>query len=89
MLKHGEPNPLNVHGLRELGWCPPHFEQVRFENHVTEKVVSNWIYENLTGRFYLGPVDDSNKRQLLIGFELASEASFFSLYLPQINPSDF
>lgn len=89
MLKYGDANPLNVHGLRELGWCPPHFEQVRFENHVTEKVISSWIYENLSGRFYIGPVDDGSKRQLLIGFEHASEASFFSLSLPQINIIDF
>lgn len=92
MLKHGEPNPLNVHGLRQLAHCPPHFEQVTFEPHVNEKIVSDWIYENLEGRFYLGDIDVSRTpggksidRNMLVAFELASEASYFSLYLPQIN----
>ncbi len=89
MLKHGEVNPLNVHSLREISWCPPHFEQVKFELWVTEKMISSWIYENLVGRFYIGPNDDSGKRQIMIGFEIASEATYFSLYLPQINPNDY
>jgi len=90
MLKHGEVNPLNVHGLRQLDHCPPHFECVLFESYVTDKQVSNWIYENLSGRFYVGYKDvKSNgvnfQRQLNVGFERPSEASYFSLFLPQIN----
>ena len=94
MLKHGEVNPLNVHGLRELAWCPPHFERVQFESYVTDKLLSNWIYENLSGRFYIGAVDvnvsEKYKRQVVVGFESPGEASYFSLCLSQINPlSDF
>lgn len=91
MLKHGEPNPLNIHGLRQLDWCPPHFERVQFDLQVSEKTVSDWIYENLEGRFYIGQVDitqPNNRptyRQSLVAFELPSEASYFSLFLPQIN----
>lgn len=90
MLKHGEVNPLNVFGLRRLDHCPPHFECVRFDPYVQEKHVSDWVYANLVGRFYVGFVDQSqdNKlvnRQMIVAFELPSEASYFSLFLPQIN----
>ena len=92
MLKHGEPNPLNVHQLRQLSWCPPHFEQVVFEPYVTTKNITDWLYENLEGRFYVGDVDVARTpggkpidRNLLVAFELASEASYFSLVLPSIN----
>jgi len=90
VLKHGEVNPLNVFGLRRLDYCPPHFERVTFDPYVQEKPVSDWIYENLAGRFYVGFYDQivdnkSMQRQMLVGFELPSEASYFSLFLPQIN----
>ncbi len=91
MLKHGEVNPLNLHGLRRVSWCPPHFEQLPFDLQVIEKVITDWIYENLEGRFYIGQVDvvqENNRptyRQCLVAFELASEASYFGLFLPQLN----
>lgn len=92
MLKHGEPNPLNVHQLRQLSWCPPHFTRVVFEPYVTEKTITDWLYENLEGRFYVGDIDIARTpggkpidRNLLVAFELANEASYFSLYLPSLN----
>lgn len=91
MLKHGEINPLNVHGLRTVSWCPPHFEPVQFDLQVSEKTITDWIYENLEGRFYIGNVDviqPNNRptfRQCLVAFEHPSEATYFSLFLPQIN----
>jgi hypothetical protein len=92
MLKHGEVNPLNVHQLRQLTHCPPHFEQVVFESSADIKSISDWLYENLEGRFYIGPIDVARTpggkvidRNMLVAFELGSEASYFSLYLPQIN----
>jgi hypothetical protein len=57
----------------------------------SEKDITDWIYENLQGRFYIGSVDvrqpDSRPtfRQALVAFENGSEASYFSLFLPQIN----
>lgn len=94
MLKHGEVNPLNVFGLRRLDHSPPHFEQVVFDNYVSDKIVSDWIYENLAGRFYVGfhdvnPNGAQYQRQMVVGFELPSEASYFSLFLPQINNQSF
>ncbi len=90
MLKHGEVNPLNVFGLRRLSHCPPHFECVIFDNYITEKTISDWIYENLSGRFYVGFQDTNShgqpfQRQMVVGFEQPAEASYFSLFLPQMN----
>jgi hypothetical protein len=85
MLKQGEVNLLNVHGLRQLTHCPPHFERVEFLPIATNKEISDWIFENLQGRFYIGAVDTPQQRHALVAFELASEASYFSLLLPQIN----
>lgn len=88
MLKHGTVNPLNVHGLRQLKWLPPHFEQVQFPSMVTDKQLSDWIFENLEGRFYIGDVDNP-ERSTLVAFELVGEASYFSLLLPQINSPSY
>ena len=92
MLKHGEVNLLNVHGLRKLAHCPPNFEQVTFEPYITEKQVTDWLYENLEGRFYVGNIDVARTpggkpmdRNLLVAFELPAEASYFSLVLPTLN----
>lgn len=92
MLKHGEPNPLNVHQLRRLNHCPPHFTRVQFEPYITDKTVTDWLYENLEGRFYVGDIDIARTpggkpidRNLLVAFELPAEASYFSLILPELN----
>lgn len=90
MLKHGEVNPLNVHGLRELDHCPPHFTLVTVNYFdYNDRKIRDWIYENLSGRFYQGLVDlredGAMQRKHQIGFELAGEASFFSLCLPSIK----
>jgi hypothetical protein len=81
-----------VHQLRHVSHCPPHFEQVIFEPYITKKQVADWLYENLEGRFYVGDIDIARMlgskpidRNLLVAFELASEASYFSLILPTIN----
>lgn len=96
MLKHGEVNPLNVHGLRQLTWCPPHFTKVHFDSIITEKEISDWLYEHLEGRFYVGVVDVARTpggkpviRIQLVAFELPGEASYFSLYLPELNVMRF
>lgn len=91
MLKYGEVNPLNVHGLRELEHCPPHFSPVTFDLQTGEKEILDWIYDNLAGRFYMGPMDiaqDVNGpivRKTLVAFELPGEASYFALCLNDIN----
>ena len=89
MLKHGEINPLSVFGLRQMDHCPPHFSRVPFDIQTTEKNISDWIWENLEGRFWLGDYfkneDDRTTMCKCVAFELHSEASYFSLFLDKIN----
>tara|TARA_R110000803_G_scaffold49656_2_gene103301 strand:- start:1552 stop:1851 length:300 start_codon:yes stop_codon:yes gene_type:complete len=90
MLKHGEVNPLNVHGLRRLEHCPPHFTTVNFDLRVREKHVSDWIYENLESRFWFGTnyystETGSTAVNQCVAFEIPEEASYFILMLDQIN----
>lgn len=87
-------NPLDVFGLRQLDYCPPHFHIVRFDLRVTAKEIENWIYENLSGRFYLGNYiavdsDSTMSLQKIAAFELHEEASYFGLFLPNINVNLF
>jgi hypothetical protein len=90
MLKHGEVNPLNVHGLRRLEHCPPHFTTVNFDLRVREKHVTDWIYESLEGRFWFGnnyysTEAGSTALNTGVAFELPEEASYFLLMIDQIN----
>jgi hypothetical protein len=52
MLKYGEVNPLNVFGLRRLDHCPPHFTKIHFDLRTSFKDITDWVFENLEGRFY-------------------------------------
>jgi hypothetical protein len=94
MLKHNEVNPLAVFGLREVEHCAPHFTKVTFDLKCAEKTISDWIWDNLSGRFYYGDYyykDDANNvhAQKCVAFEIAGEASMFALMLDQINQFDF
>jgi hypothetical protein len=90
MIKYGEVNPLNVHGLRRLTHCPPHFTRVSFTIRTSEKIISDWIYENLAGRFWFDDYYTTGEKgdisfNKCVGFELGSEASYFSMFLDKIN----
>ena len=94
MLKYGEANPLAVFGLRELEHCPPHFVQVNFDLKASEKTISDWVYTNLTGRFYYGDYyyknsDNTVQISKQMAFESPGEASMFALVLDQINQQDY
>lgn len=94
MLKYGEANPLAVFGLRELNHCPPHFTAIDFGVKTNDKTISDWIWANLSGRFYYGDhyyKDHANTVQLTkrAAFEIPGEASMFALILDQINKNDF
>jgi len=99
MLKNGHPNPLNVHNLRQLDWCPPHFTRVTISSTTNDKLIADWLYENLSGRFYIGVIDTANKfnyskdivnprpvytRYTVVAFEISSEASYFSLFCSEL-----
>lgn len=90
MLKHNEVNPLSVFGLRRMEHCPPHFSPVRFDIRVNEKQITDWIWENLDGRFYVGDhySESGNGNfisQKMVAFEEPGEASYFALVLDTIN----
>lgn len=95
MLKHNEVNPLAVFGLRKMEHCPPHFTTVKFDCYVNDKVITDWIWEHLDGRFYIGDEYGSSDNkgpiymQKVAAFELAGEASYFSLILDTINKNEF
>jgi hypothetical protein len=91
MIKLGSVNPLNVFGLRALEHSPPHFSHVTFDLRVSPKQITDWIYENLEGRFWFGDRYQYNEQtnkihaQNCASFERAAEASYFALMLDQIN----
>ena len=95
MIKHGDPNPLAVFGLRQLEHCPPHFTRVDFELIASsEKTISDWIWANLSGRFWYGDWYSKSATGTVqfsksVAFEIASEASMFALMLDQINKSAY
>lgn len=91
MIKNGEPNPLNIFNLRRLEYCAPHLEKVHFECRVHDKILLDWIYENLESRFYYN--DDivlENGAMVVkkcVAFENPSDATYFCLVLDTINHS--
>lgn len=91
MLQHNEVNELAVFGLRRVNHCPAHFTRFAFELSCADKVITDWIYEHLTGRFYFGDdyfLHESNGKvgmRKCAAFEIAGEASYFALQLDTIN----
>ena len=89
MIREGTINPLNVHDLRSVGLCPPHFVKVVVELKTTTKVLTDWIYENLEGRFYTGSYYEKKGSNYdlmsVFAFEIPAEASYFAICLDQIN----
>jgi hypothetical protein len=90
MLRNNEPNPLTVHGLREVDYRLPHFVPVSFDLRVNQKVITDWIWENFEGRFWFGDwycVNEAGGISMnsCAAFELPGEASMFALCLDQIQ----
>ena len=90
MLRNNEPNPLTVHGLREVDRRLPHFVPVTFDLRVNQKVITDWIWENFEGRFWFGDwyyVNEAGSISMdsCAAFELPGEASMFALCLDQIQ----
>jgi hypothetical protein len=90
-VKLKDPNPLDVLSKRRVAYCPPHFETTNVnKSYNLENAISEWIIENLKGRFYIGnnvDLDKSNnvKSVYTIGFENASEMSYFMLACPHLK----
>jgi len=82
-------HPLNATGLRRLTVCPPYFSPVDFDCAVKPKIILDWIWINLTGRFYMSDHYRTKETKLEIvtrvAFEIPSEASYFALCVSEIN----
>lgn len=89
MLKHGIVNPLNVHGLRRLDYCPPHFEKFYFDAKTDDKFIIYWILENFQGRFYIGDATIDTHIKKVVAFEDHAEKMLFALQVDVINRTDF
>ena len=90
MLRDGQINMLNVHGLREVETCPPHFVKIQFDLISSKKHIIDWIWENLEGRFWFGDEYFLNENgnvglTTTAAFEIPGEASMFGLCLSTIN----
>jgi hypothetical protein len=76
---------FNIFGLRKVNSCPPHFKTITVPyKWNTSGDVETWIYENLSGRYYIGKTvkldaDSTLQTVILIGFENHKEATFFLL----------
>lgn len=90
-MKLKEPNPLDVLESRRVTFCPPHFETTNVQkSYNLEDAISEWIVDNLKGRYYIGnniDLDKSNniKTVYTIGFENPSEMSYFMLACPHLK----
>lgn len=79
--------------MRRVEHLPPHFTTVLFNQTTTEKQITDWIWENLEGRFFYGDYysesdSGSLSTQKVAAFESSGEASMFALILDTINQYD-
>jgi len=59
MVKKDSVNPLNVLDARRVDFCPPYFESTTISpTYNLAKALDEWIYENLSGRYYIGNAVD-------------------------------
>jgi len=91
---NSEANPLAVWGLRRLEHRPVHFTSVDFDVKCPEKDISDWIWNNLSGRFWFGDTYAHTPGGSIsvckrAAFELGSEASVFGLMLDTINNNEY
>jgi hypothetical protein len=81
-LKNRDINPLAVANMRRMEFCPPHFESLTVDLKCNEKTLTDWIYENTDGRFF---VQKTPALATKIGFEVHAEATYLAMFLNQIN----
>jgi|TARA_R100000030_G_scaffold34238_1_gene25592 hypothetical protein len=84
-------NPFDILNIRRVKFCPPNFDKVNLQKtYNIEAVLSEWIEDNLTGRYFLGEnitigKDDSIQPVTTVGFESEKEMSFFMLACPHLK----
>ena len=92
MLKKIKTNPFDILGIRRLNFCPPDFETVNLpRTYNIETAVSEWINDNLSGRYFLGEnvtlskAADSIPGIYTVGFEETKELRLFMLACPHLK----
>jgi hypothetical protein len=91
VIKKERINPLNVFGARRVDFCPPYFQSITVElTYNLLKALDDWIYENLSGRYYIGKSvelenDGPVKQKIKISFENPTEVSYFVLACPYLK----
>lgn len=89
-MKEFNINPLNVIGERRLECLLPHIEPVFLDqlNFTNRHRISEWIEENLSGRYYIGYInrlfDNRIITQEIVGFEDTYESTIFLLKCPYL-----
>jgi len=81
---------LDVLKLRRVDFCPEHFVTTELErSYNLENAMVTWIEENLSGRYFFGInvilKNNNLSKVYTIGFEKASELSFFMLACPHLK----
>ena len=81
---------LDVLELRRVLFCPDHFVRTELpRSYNLEIAMVQWIQDNLTGRFFFGInvtlKDNAISKVYTVGFEKASELSFFMLACPHLK----
>jgi hypothetical protein len=74
---------------RQLESCSSHLTLVDVSAHQRQKKqISDWIWSNLQGRFWIGDLYRNRRWGFYVGFEQEYEASYFALkYLSAQNQS--
>lgn len=90
-LKAGKVNPLNVLELRKVTFPAHHFHYTNLNRYSPSyhKLLDEWVYNNLNGRYYIGQgvdlIDNTVVYVTKIGFEQEKEVSYFKLACPHIS----
>jgi hypothetical protein len=92
VLNRNKINALNLFEKRRVEFCPPYFEYVVINpSYNLLKAIDDWIYDNLSGRYYLGKTVDleetnsSIRSKYKIAFENPKELSYFMLACPHLK----
>lgn len=66
--------------LRQLDFFSPHLTVVDISSQKrNEKRITDWLWSNTNGRFWIGSQEIDKELKFIVGFEIPYEATFFSL----------
>lgn len=71
---------LELRRLRQLEFFSDHLTVVEANGmNRLEKKITDWLWANTRGRFWIGERYVNNNWQFIVGFEVPYEATYFSL----------